>query len=140
MRELRFRVWNIADKCWDNPNMLEVWNDSGKLEPFKYIKSGKLDPIYNPKENYVIQQFTGLKDLKNKDIYEGDLVLYHVKMFGESENILLVVEFNKGAYAAMFPKKPNELSFPMSFASALFNCEIVGNIFENPEAINIKYE
>ena len=138
MRELRFRVWNIADKCWDNPNILEVWNDSGKLEPYKYIKSGKLDPIYNPKENYVIQQFTGLKDLKGKDIYEGDLVLYHVKMFGESENIPLVVEFNNGSYEAMFPKELDGLSFPMWFDSALFNCEIVGNIFENPELLKTK--
>lgn len=73
-RELKFRVWSIEDKNWDNPSILEVWNDSGKLEPFQYIKTGHLNPIYMPLENYIIQQFTGLKDKNGKEIYEGDII------------------------------------------------------------------
>ena len=38
-REFKFRVWSLEDKCWDNPAILEVWDESGKLEPYSYIKN-----------------------------------------------------------------------------------------------------
>ena len=75
---LKFRVWNAEDKHWDNPSILEVWDDTGKLEPFGFIKSGKLNPVYAPIENYIIQQFTGLIDKNDKEVYCGDIIQFKV--------------------------------------------------------------
>ena len=54
MREFKFRVWSIEEKQFISPNILEVFDESGDLTAFKYIKTGKLNPLYMPVENYII--------------------------------------------------------------------------------------
>jgi hypothetical protein len=63
---------------------------------------------------------------------KGDIVLYSVTMFGITEELPLVVEYDnfRGRFEAMMPES-KEPSFPMSFKSALLNCKVSGNIFEN---------
>lgn len=160
MRELKFRVWNIQDKCWDNPSILEVWNDSGKLEPYSFIKTGKLNPLYIPIENYVIQQFTGLLDKNGKEIYEGDIVeettskgpnlperfKNYVLKDNEKHKIQKIQwgKYADGGYSDsvecwMFGED-NSLSELISRTKGSYHewvreYEVIGNIFENPELL-----
>ena len=141
-RIIKFRVWNIEDKCWDNPSILEVWNDKGKLEPFQYIKSGKLDPIYTPIENYIIQQFTGLLDKNNKEIYEGDILeLKNEESYLDSyKHSKFIVKWN-GYYLAFFENiQLNIKSYMGDDPYRFIKCfskysQIIGNIFENPDLL-----
>ena len=129
MREIKFRVWNIQDKRWDNPSILEVWNDSGKLEPYSFVKTGKLNPLYIPIKNYVIQQFTGLLDKNGREIYEGDIVIhenpYSTSVTKEQGEII----FDKGAF--WLRNESGDWYFDTSPI-------VIGNIFENPELCKIE--
>jgi len=70
-RELKFRIWLHDAKEWGDVSCLEVFNTTGKLE---YLYQDQL---------YTIQQYTGLKDSKGVDIYEGDIVVDRFKDYYE---------------------------------------------------------
>lgn len=117
-REIKFRVWNLQDKCWDNPAILEVWDESGKLEPYEYIKSGTLNPLYIPKENYIIQQYSGINDKNGNEIYEGDIIKY--------KNKIGKINFFAGMFLSNWDDQTDdELGY-----MEIDDVEVIGNIYE----------
>ena len=66
-----------------------------------------------------VAQFTGLKDIEGKEIYEGDIILGY--------NNPHVVTFADGAFYLTYKNSSVRLS---RTCGAL---KIIGNIFENPE-------
>ena len=127
-REIKFRVWSIEDKQWVNPNILEVWDDSGKLEPFEYVKSGTLNPLYTPKENYIIQQYTGVTDKNGVEIYEGDIIQYGIDL----SKRIGVAGFIAGIFVCNWidDQTENELGYMLTQDTL-----VIGNEFENPELL-----
>lgn len=133
MREFKFRLWSIEEKQFIAPNILEVFNESGDLTPFKYIKTGKLNPLYMPVENYIIQQYTGLTDKNNKPIYEGDIVKFS-RLFEKERQIKELksfVRFDEGKFGF------DLIGFNGMFYDLSYECsiEVIGNIFEHPELL-----
>lgn len=125
-REFKFRLWSKSDNIFINPNILEVWDKSGNLTPFQYIKTGKLDPIYMPIENYTIQQYTGCEDKNNKEIYEGDIVS-HKGYKGQ-------ISFLAGMFLIDYPDQTD--SGPIGFLQTL-DIEVIGNIFEHKDLLKL---
>lgn len=81
-------------------------------------------------KNYVLMQSTGLTDKNGKEIFEGDVLRVN--------DWLEVVSFSEEK--AMFVSK--EISFSETplydlFNTDIFEVEIIGNIYENPELAEV---
>jgi uncharacterized phage protein (TIGR01671 family) len=133
MREFKFRLWSIEEKQFIAPNILEVFDESGDLTPFKYIKTGKLNPLYMPVENYIIQQYTGLTDKNKKEIYEGDILDFtaRYKQTGPVEVIYYGASFG----CVITDDGGLEEFWNLSHIVQQNYPEIIGNIFENTELL-----
>jgi len=68
MREIKFRAWDIENKemFYDAQ---DAYDNQGDV-PASSFGSLLVD------EDYILMQYTGLKDKNGKEIYEGDIVTY----------------------------------------------------------------
>ena len=72
-RQLKFRAWDKLEKRFTYP-------DKGYQGHYVLTLNGEFWNLQNGSggDEYVVQQWTGLKDSKGKDIYEGDVVRYEL--------------------------------------------------------------
>ena len=127
-REIKFRVWD--DQYNRMLNWDEICNSKFNIIADENVEMSLLEFLlkYQPNKNMIIQQFTGLKDKNEKEIYEGDIVkeIYSVGIEGSGRpDVVKWAKFDhfiSGWYCDLIPLYGK-------------NVEIVGNIYENPELI-----
>jgi uncharacterized phage protein (TIGR01671 family) len=138
MREIKFRAWegtgmiNVCD--------LAFYEDAYKIN----------DDIRSHYEQWPLMQFTGLKDSKGKDIYEGDICSMDCLTAKEgtvidndvdeeptflvppsNDYMLGEVKFKNGMFGLFF-HSDEEGEYMAELDSDI---EIIGNVYENPELI-----
>lgn len=118
MREIKFRAWDKLNKEMFNVEIMD----------FQERKLYKDSVSYCKFENIELMQYTGLKDKNNKEIYEGDI------LSNENDEKSYKVIFENGSFIAEFEGDFEEYSFDLIDVVAQ-GCEVVGNIYENPEFI-----
>ena len=119
MREIKFRAF------------IKELNEIREVEYINFLKKMISFPNKFCKEYYFnadfdeieLMQYTGLKDMRGKEIYEGDI------LFESSSEEYFKVIFENGSFRA----EVDEYSLDLEDYAHI--CEVVGNIYENLELI-----
>lgn len=133
MREIKFRAWDyskkifLPTKTYAILSVTEFGATGVMLTDFEEYREGE----YFYPHSQIINQYTGLKDKKNKEIYEGDLVKgWFYGQLGQPIKGTFTIVWNK-SWASFGVE--HEASF-VTIGNA--NIEVIGNIYQNPELLN----
>ena len=119
-RPFKFRVWNHEKKQFSDSNEMLCFPVDGKRpKPFDECIA------------FTIQQYTGINDRDNVEIFEGDIVSVGHYF---NVNYLCPIVFNEGGFSYVLPNTFFCRYFN-SFFEQIKNSVVVGNIFENPELL-----
>ena len=82
-----------------------------------------------------ICQYIGLKDKNGNKIWENDIVKYTDDLINKEKTVL--IEFNEtyASFVRLYKSKMG-LQYLYINESIANNCEVIGNIFDNPELLN----
>jgi hypothetical protein len=122
-RQLKFRAWDTVAKQFTYP-------DKGYQGHYVLDLNGRFQNLQNGSggDEYVVQQWTGLKDKDGKEIYEGDRVRFGYTekedFFGE------VIWLEDRASFGVRYENITETFEDLGFSQKYF--EVVGNIFQLP--------
>lgn len=123
-RQIKFRVWDSENKTLFYESNLIFLTIDGRPHFWTVddcLIHGKIWPEY-----LKLQQFTGLLDKNNKEIYEGDILQYKSRD----------PKFSKTLVRWTREEEDNHPGFVVSDSSSHYGKpEIIGNIFENPELL-----
>jgi uncharacterized phage protein (TIGR01671 family) len=146
-REIKFRVWDSKNKqfvddynfCLYRGYPIEVLTTVGDGWCTKEMATTSPGTGEFIEDNWIIQQFTGLKDKNNKEIYEGDIVRYTIKYHDGQVEYECVDKVEYTSSGSFRPLPINDIVEEDTFYSTYWeNYEIIGNIFETPELLNEK--
>lgn len=135
MREIKFRGKRLADGVWTF-GWLAIEPD-GTAWISRYHRRGEWEQI----EPSTVGEFTGLKDCNGLDIYEGDILKDSPdEYFEDSEQLFIVKWF--GEYCGFtFHRNNTEIyensSDLMGISNSSVLLELIGNIYENPELLEV---
>ena len=126
----KFRAWNTHEQKMFTNDELIIWdgnvyaNDSKKLS-CNYLNGWSIDEAY-------LMQSTGLFDRNGQEIFEGDIVNYKGRK--------AIIKWH-GSYASFIYIFVDELKERVSEWHPLYlaylKCEVIGNIYENPELLEV---
>lgn len=153
MREIKFRAWDKKrKKMWypedmQHGDMVDP-NNCGDLMycDIEQLAIGADGTIYildecgnyeypgNIGEEYELMQFTGLKDKNEKEIYEGDIILYQI---GSEYECKAVVKWENGGFTFVWYGKTKGSYLPefWYYPTDGMITEVIGNKFQNPELL-----
>jgi len=121
-RELKFRIWCKGTSTNANFNKPR-WIQPTDFILLKYYRCFQ-DVIES--DDFIVQQYTGLKDKNGNEIYEGDII----RLTLNSDHIWTgIVQWYK--YMGL---KLNDGGWT-SMVHVDIGGEVLGNVFENPELI-----
>lgn len=144
MNKLKFRAW-IKDYIKESsipksmradygfPKMVTplcVYSENG----FEYQEGLGYRKISKKDYDFVLMQFTGLKDRDGREIYEGDIIKLDrtdCNEIGIKLHVDKVRRSETGGY---------HVDDKCLYKCRLKKCEVIGNIYENPELLNQELE
>ena len=130
MREIKFRAWNKYAKKMQNPAFITF---EGVCMDYSQEPGEGLD---NCSDEYVLMQYTGLRDKNGVEIYEGDIVdaktypvhLVVIWSFGACGFVVNDYAIDDGTYLAELCRADLE------------GLSVIGNIYSNPKLLEQEKE
>ena len=124
-REIKFRIWDNKNKEWlgasDNDVLIYYgFHLVGEVMTVQSLPQWALD------NGNIVEQYTGLKDRNNKEIYEGDIVTLDLEW--DEDIDYSVITFKNGCFR-IGDGYGQEAGYYLS------DWRVVGNIHENPELL-----
>lgn len=113
MREIKFRAWD-GEKFRES-FVIHQANGLAMIETTTPLGTRYLETQHN----WVVQQYTGLKDKNGQEIYEGDIVEFCISEDGPET---ATVTFENAVFWAGYPL--------YEVVEERFFCKVIGNIFE----------
>ena len=135
-RELKFRAWDKQNKSMEEVELL-----GDEVLRIKHAE-------WENREDFEVMQYTGLKDRKGVEIYEGDIIeivnnLNEVTKKTNTHNA--IVKYKEGSLVATWQDEfvGEIFNYFNSYNTPIVTFEVIGNIYENPRLLKdggkIKY-
>lgn len=124
MREIKFRVWSKESKKMYLPKEgcdFLVRIDGEYFVDEDILENVGLIPV--EKDDYVLMQYTGLKDKNGKEIYEGDIVKRKDNEWWDNDGKDTKIVIDD---IASLPTQQGDWSIDIE------KYKVIGNIHENP--------
>lgn len=140
MREIKFRAW-VAGFLPEQSGMfygIDLLRNtiSGGYDRISVHRNNNNYKFKSEEEPFTLMQYTGLLDKNGIEIYEGDILRDNEGFNFGGIPELIVVEWE---YAGFLPWSSGKIAAGrLSFTEPDKHCEVIGNIYENPELLNAK--
>ncbi len=118
MREIKFRAWDKLEKRYGGEAYISVMANGS----------------FSCSDNLIIEQYTGLKDVNRKEIYEGDIIRYYQPYAKRTDRRVVKWDHTLacfGCYIGIDDKWCDESDW-----LKIEDVEIIGNIHENKELLS----
>ncbi|GAP02027.1 hypothetical protein FFRU_260090 [Fructobacillus fructosus] len=127
MREIKFREWD-AQRGTISYGEREDFDD---MIGFRFEHTENVDGDLSKER--VLEQYTGLRDKNDREIYEGDIVKLHVVILSPDDKIGYIEYRPEFGYCINFGKSIARQEYWA--ANDKHTIEVIGNIHENPELL-----
>lgn len=139
MKTNKFRVWDKhLKKFHTNIKLGEgFWSGNGNAVFCMECKPGDYEECETSfKKNFVFQQFTGLKDKKRKNIYEGDILKCYGEWYDGCKFEYFQVFYNEEEGQYQYLMRGDNIEYGgHPWCEVRHDWYVVGNVFETPELL-----
>lgn len=130
MEVLKFRAWDLIGK-----RMLQ-WGDIMNLPAWEIFPGPE-------QRAFIVMQYTGLKDMNGKEIYEGDIIDIHQTVNGCNLFVITWGDVGISARYLIDSEMLREYEYDIkellevNIGKYEKSVEVVGNIYENDELLEV---
>ena len=124
MLEMKFRAYDYDNNRFEF-DVQDTYDDE--------ISNSFLDVLED--DRFVVEQYTGIKDMNDVEIYEGDIIKFHVVILSPDDEVGYVKYYPEYGYSIML-NRGGLLRQEYWASGDKHTIEVIGNIHEDEELLH----